>query len=408
MRYRLAILGAVTCAAAAPAQECRPYLVRVAGQAGSTHTITPLPDSSRLILAGGYLVGGVVLPAVFWGRNGLDLPGKGIAPGYQGLASVFDEGLGPTLYLFQSYFTTTPPFYGVVRYVGREWVPANRRFFGISDGSWLYPRPHFAGVVNGEKIVFGSVQAFKGDGWWAKTAWWTGTDWAVIDPQAPLWGPSLMFMFDDGNGPRVHATARGWAPGSPTFARLDNWHWTPLPGNVGGRCVKVYDGGGRSYAYFGLDAGAGSPLIRWDGHEVSDVPGIGVSAGGGLSVSALEVFDDGSGPMLYVVGAFSSVGGMPANNIAKWDGTQWHTLPVGVGGWVDCMAVFDDGRGESLFMGSLEGIRMPGLPNGPVLQLVGCRGQCYPDCNNDDALTLADFGCFQTMYATKNPYADCD
>ncbi|MCC6660675.1 MAG: hypothetical protein IT437_07285, partial [Phycisphaerales bacterium] len=27
---------------------------------------------------------------------------------------------------------------------------------------------------------------------------------------------------------------------------------------------------------------------------------------------------------------------------------------------------------------------------------------------NDDALTLADFGCFQTMYATKNPYADCD
>ncbi|MCC6661729.1 MAG: hypothetical protein IT437_12685, partial [Phycisphaerales bacterium] len=23
-------------------------------------------------------------------------------------------------------------------------------------------------------------------------------------------------------------------------------------------------------------------------------------------------------------------------------------------------------------------------------------------------LTLADFGCFQTMYATKNPYADCD
>jgi hypothetical protein len=33
---------------------------------------------------------------------------------------------------------------------------------------------------------------------------------------------------------------------------------------------------------------------------------------------------------------------------------------------------------------------------------------CYPDCNEDGKLNLADFGCFQTRYATQHPYADCN
>ncbi|MCC6659737.1 MAG: EF-hand domain-containing protein [Phycisphaerales bacterium] len=33
---------------------------------------------------------------------------------------------------------------------------------------------------------------------------------------------------------------------------------------------------------------------------------------------------------------------------------------------------------------------------------------CYPDCNGDGALNLADFGCFQTNFALGDPYADCN
>ncbi len=33
---------------------------------------------------------------------------------------------------------------------------------------------------------------------------------------------------------------------------------------------------------------------------------------------------------------------------------------------------------------------------------------CYPDCNGDALLNLADFGCFQTKFATQNMYADCN
>jgi hypothetical protein len=33
---------------------------------------------------------------------------------------------------------------------------------------------------------------------------------------------------------------------------------------------------------------------------------------------------------------------------------------------------------------------------------------CYPDCNGDGVLGLADFGCFQTKFALGNMYADCN
>ena len=33
---------------------------------------------------------------------------------------------------------------------------------------------------------------------------------------------------------------------------------------------------------------------------------------------------------------------------------------------------------------------------------------CYPDCNADAVLTVADFGCFQTRFVAADPYADCN
>lgn len=33
---------------------------------------------------------------------------------------------------------------------------------------------------------------------------------------------------------------------------------------------------------------------------------------------------------------------------------------------------------------------------------------CYGDCNLDGIETVADFGCFQTMFAAGNMYADCN
>ncbi|MFM9996643.1 MAG: right-handed parallel beta-helix repeat-containing protein [Phycisphaerales bacterium] len=54
-----------------------------------------------------------------------------------------------------------------------------------------------------------------------------------------------------------------------------------------------------------------------------------------------------------------------------------------------------------------------GLPGGAGGEYIADMGAyefqgCYPDCNADGNLTVADFGCFQTAYVLAHAYADCN
>jgi hypothetical protein len=74
----------------------------------------------------------------------------------------------------------------------------------------------------------------------------------------------------------------------------------------------------------------------------------------GLSdyATAMTVYNDGSGPALFVGGYFASANGVAANGVAKWTGSQWSGLGSGVsGGNVLCMTVFNDGSGDALYVG---------------------------------------------------------
>ncbi|HKE01198.1 MAG TPA: hypothetical protein VKE69_09325, partial [Planctomycetota bacterium] len=64
--------------------------------------------------------------------------------------------------------------------------------------------------------------------------------------------------------------------------------------------------------------------------------------------------DDGSGPALYVGGAFTSVAGIPTH-VAKWSGSAWSALP-GLSDYVNALAVFDGGSGPRLYAGTNEGL----------------------------------------------------
>ncbi|MCC6660264.1 MAG: hypothetical protein IT437_05205 [Phycisphaerales bacterium] len=46
--------------------------------------------------------------------------------------------------------------------------------------------------------------------------------------------------------------------------------------------------------------------------------------------------------------------------------------------------------------------------SGAIQGLAWMPAPCYPDCNGDGALNLADFGCFTTKFALGDPYADCN
>jgi hypothetical protein len=87
-------------------------------------------------------------------------------------------------------------------------------------------------------------------------------------------------------------------------------------------------------------------LAKWDGTSWS-----AVALGPYNSISDLEVFDDGGGPALYAAGSLWTVGGVIVNNIAKWDGSSWSALGSGTDGNAYSLAVFDDGSGPALYVG---------------------------------------------------------
>src|SRR5688572_15469210 len=94
-----------------------------------------------------------------------------------------------------------------------------------------------------------------------------------------------------------------------------------------------------------LVAGAGCPQ-RW-------LPTFGRLPGMNGHALAFAVYDDGAGPALYAGGDFSSAGGVAASRIAKWNGSSWSALGSGLGGLgssVRALAVWDDGSGPALFV----------------------------------------------------------
>lgn len=155
-------------------------------------------------------------------------------------------------------------------------------------------------------------------------------------------------------------------PGVLQIARWDGLFWHSVGGGITAGvsvdALATYDfgTGPRLYAGGGFSVMGGVPangIASWDGSSWSALPGGGVTLGPFSPgfVKSLVVFNDGTGPALYVGGSFASAGGTPANSIARFDGVSWSALGSGVSGptigTVRAMAVFDDGNGPALFVG---------------------------------------------------------
>ncbi len=99
-------------------------------------------------------------------------------------------------------------------------------------------------------------------------------------------------------------------------------------------------------------------IVRWDGQSFTPV-GLGLT---GSSVFAMAVYDeDGNGPSkpaLFVAGNFTKAGLYSANNIARWDGSDWSKVGnFGLSSTCYGLATYDpDGAGpapEALYAGGL-------------------------------------------------------
>src|SRR6185436_17144570 len=110
---------------------------------------------------------------------------------------------------------------------------------------------------------------------------------------------------------------------------------------VGGE--RVCAGGSFTIQSTAAGGGAANHIAKWNGRGWSAL-GSGLTSRPGWPaprVHALAV----SGRDLYVGGYFSSVGGVPATNIARWNGSSWSALGSGMDefGYVLALAVSGSG-----------------------------------------------------------------
>ncbi len=191
---------------------------------------------------------------------------------------------------------------------------------------------------------------------------WDGQQWTTpgIAPNGIV---ETVIIFDDGNGPALYAGGRFAQAGGQQvnfIAKWDGANWSSLAGGMGPfdifstrvYALAVFDDGSGPAVYAGgtFTTAGGVPannIAKWNGKSWSTLGG-----GTNNAVEALAVFDDGTGPALFVGGAFTSADAVPAKRIAKWDGSAWSTLGTGFGNnVVFALMVFNDGTGPALYAG---------------------------------------------------------
>lgn len=271
---------------------------------------------------------------------------------------VFDDGSGDALIVggdFDSAGDVAAPC--IAKWDGQAWsplgtpslVPATSSVRGVnalaSFDSGAGPELYAGGAFNG----IGGVGA-------SNIAKWNGVNWSPVGSGLAQYVSSFA-VFDDGSGAKLYATC-GTGGLNPLLARWDGATWTNVsPVSAGALlALAVYDDGSGPALYLGgsglyVGSTPKTQLWRLFGGAWSEIGGPITLNGFNGSASALKTFDDGTGLQLYVGGSFDSVGGVPANNIARWNGASWSALGPGVstGGLVRALETYDDGTGPALY-----------------------------------------------------------
>jgi trimeric autotransporter adhesin len=372
----------------------------------------PGPGLPALFVGGEFTQAGgqAVRDIARWDGSGWSPVGPGLTnttgaspSGVRALAVFDEDGEGPgapTLFAGGNFTQAGDVSVSrIARWNGSVWSPLPGPISGLNGNSFVVRAlavfdedgagPRRAALFVGGTFTDINNRRFNNFASWNGTAWINAPSISDVGVDSSV--RALLVHDEDGTGPGspilfVGGTFRvvGNQPASG-IARWNGNEWFPLrpvPAQALNKPVYAlaeFDedgpGPGAPALFVGGDfSNAGgqymSRIARWNGTTWSAVgTGVFLSASEG-SVQAMTVFDeDGPGPgkpALFVGGRFTSAGGQPARNIARWNGTSWSALGSGptngVGGTtvlgvVTSLAVFDpDGSGPRLpvlFVGGL-------------------------------------------------------
>ena len=325
------LTAALTLAAlAAPARaQCNTW---TPGLASSAHDISPGPFGDAVVFDDG--------SGDAWYATG-NLSQVG---GQQGFVTrwrdgkwevVYDSGIGFDKYveriaggvtggvphLFVTQLRLGNAMRGVLQWDGVNWIELGicngqvRGLYVLDDGGGnaLYVTGTFT-QVNGIPIT--------------NVAKWNGASWSGFGA-GPSFDTRALVFADTGTGLQLHAGAFSPGAGVTSVERFDGANWSPL-----GSITSAVG----SFAQF--DAGSGSELYAGTLQGLQRWNGSGWTLAGGTAQDSrtLAVADLGAGTRLFVFGAYTSIGAVPADSIASWDGSTFAPLGAGfnlvVGGLV--------------------------------------------------------------------------
>jgi hypothetical protein len=236
------------------------------------------------------------------------------------------------------------------------------------------------------------------DDWIAGIVRWDGANWHALDDGT---GGGLHAVGQPGaigsalavDGSHVYVGGDFMRAGATAVDKVAQWNgnaWSSLGmgledvsydlGKINAIAIfnqEVYVGGN----FTSIGGVSANSLAKWNGNQWSNVAGgVLISGGDAGVVNDLIVV----GNELYVGGWFVSIGGVPANSIAKWNGSQWVALDQGLSTGFAYKLLKDD---DTLYLGGfliLDGSSNPIY----VAQFNGTIWQAMGDGLNDEVYAL--------------------
>lgn len=382
----------------------------------------------KLYAAGGFAIaGGVPARGIArwdghsWSTIG-DALGTSGATSVQALA-VHDDGTGSKLYAGGDFTSIGGvAANGIACWNGNTWSALGEGFrlttsYSSSVGVVRAIVRHDDG--SGPKLFAAGAFTSSGSQPLQSIARWDGVAWSPLGSGLTLVGSSTpasvraLISFDDGFGARLYAGGDFNNAGGAAVISLARWN---------GSNWSAYGSANAVSAFAVYDAGSGPALFvagrlqsptyqaeigRWNGSNWTIV---GTSSGSD-SIDTLGVHDSGSGSELYAGGNFSSINGVAARRVARWNGSSWAPLAQGVDGILNFPAVrsfasHDDGHGMKLYVGG-GFLSAGGQPakrlaswDGTQLAAVGAQGVLKALTGAVYDLALYDAGSGPKLYAT--------
>ena len=208
----------------------------------------------------------------------------------------------------------------VARRVANTWTALGS---GVTNPGAAVSVQAVAELPNGD-LVIGGQFSFAGGVAATNVARWNGNTWAPLGAGLPIGVAALLAM---PNGDLIAGGSFHTAYGAPAdfLARWNGTTWAPLGGSVTGPWYAVVSelallpngdvviGG----VFTGVGGVVTENLARWNGTQWH---ALGQPFSPSSRVGALRVAQDGA---LLAAGTFTTIGGVAANYIARFDGTNW-------------------------------------------------------------------------------------